>query len=64
MTKAQIDAVKFIKMLAENARRELSTNADRGTSARPTVKQINSTLDRLSSMIDSADACLIGEDVS
>ena len=63
MTQAQIQAIGFIKMLAENARRELGLNAANGSKARPTVKQINSTLDRLSSIIESADIALIGEEL-
>lgn len=47
LTKRQLLMVRHIIHVARAARRDLGKNADRGTTARPTVKQINDTLDAL-----------------
>ena len=60
MTPTQLMAIQHVRSLAENAKRELSQNANKGTSARPTVKQLNSTLDRLASIIDTIDKAVLG----
>jgi hypothetical protein len=52
-------ALRLAKMLATNARHDLSSNADRGTSARPTVAQLNRTLDRLASIENLLNGLLV-----
>lgn len=47
---SQENTLISIKNLAIEARRDLGQNADRGTTARPTVAQINRTLERLASI--------------
>jgi hypothetical protein len=59
MTNTQLLAINHIKALAENARRELGYNAANGRAARPTVKQLNSTLDRLASIINTIDNAVL-----
>lgn len=50
----QQHALEFILTLAENARDDLGLNAGDGPKARPTVAQLNRTLERLGSIVDAA----------
>jgi hypothetical protein len=48
-------ALEVIRTLAENAHAELGRNAGDGAKARPTVTQLNRTLERLASIARLAD---------
>lgn len=53
--------LRLIRVLADQAHKELGERADRGTTARPTVKQLNSTLDRLMSIVRLMDEVVLPE---
>jgi predicted transcriptional regulator len=53
-------ALEVIRTLAENARHELGERAANGGRARPTVAQLNRTLERLASIVHLADVHLAG----
>lgn len=58
VTHAERRAFEFIAMLAANAHADLSTKAGDGPKARPTVAQLNRTLDRLASIRESVETIL------
>ena len=61
MTRAQRNLIKFAATIASNARAELGSNTANGASARPTVAQLNRTLERLASIEQIIGKALEGE---
>lgn len=58
MTPTQIQMIEHIGQIAKNAVAELGNRANRGTRARPTVQELNNTIDRLTSIINLTDKVL------
>jgi len=58
MTPAQKQLVQHAIFLADNAQRDLGQNAQDGVRGRPTVAQLNRTLERLASIVTTLAAAL------
>jgi hypothetical protein len=58
MNQTEREALGLIQVIAESARSELGSRAANGSKARPTVDQLNRTLERLSSIIRLAEGVL------
>jgi|SRR5882672_685474 len=56
-----LSALRLIRILADEAHKELGENAHRGSTARPTIKQLNNVLERLSSIVSLMDTVVLRE---
>lgn len=55
LTAAQLGGITMVRYLADTAHKELGSRACRGTAARPTVAQLNRTMERLQAILDTID---------